>query len=175
MNLLDMILGSNGGENVRVASRRAGIDDNQAKGALEAMLPALLSGLKKNTSAAGGVDSLLGALTRGGHDRYLDDPRQLDDDATVADGNGILGHLLGSKDVSRNVAGHAAQQTGLDVGALKKFLPLVATMAMGAMSKAKKGDSGAAGNPLGFLGGMLDSDGDGSIGDDLLGLAKKFF
>jgi len=54
---------------------------------------------------------------------------------TVQDGNAILGHLFGSKDVSRAVAGHAAAQTGIDTGLLKKMLPLVASMAMGSLSK----------------------------------------
>jgi hypothetical protein len=69
------------------------------------------------------------------------------------------------------------------VDLLKKMLPLVATMAMGALAKntAQKGiqSSSAAAIPggdlMGMLGPMLDADGDGSIADDLLGLAGKFF
>ena len=38
----------------------------------------------------------------------------------VADGNGILGHLLGIKDASRAVANNASQQTGIGAGLLKK-------------------------------------------------------
>ena len=54
---------------------------------------------------------------------------------SINDGNAILGHLFGSKDVSRAVAGHAAQKTGIGADVLKKLLPLVATMAMGSLSK----------------------------------------
>jgi hypothetical protein len=69
------------------------------------------------------------------------------------------------------------------VDLLKKMLPVVATLAMGALSKntAQKGiqrTSAAAmpgGDLMSMLGPMLDADGDGSIADDLLGLAGKFF
>jgi len=58
------------------------------------------------------------------------------------------------------------------------MLPLVATMVMGSMSK-QASQSGAAGagssGVMGALSGMLDADDDGSITDDLMGLAKKFF
>ena len=63
----------------------------------------------------------------------------LEADATRMDGNKILGHILGSKDVSRNVAAAAANDTGIDADLIKKALPLVAALAMGAMSKKTSG------------------------------------
>ena len=54
---------------------------------------------------------------------------------TVADGNGILGHIFGSKDVSRQVAARAAQSSGVAPDILAKMLPLVAALAMGSMSR----------------------------------------
>ena len=62
----------------------------------------------------------------------LDEPDALASDAAVQEGNGILGHLLGSKDVSRNVAAQAAGSTGIDSSLIKKALPLIAGLAMGA-------------------------------------------
>ena len=46
----------------------------------------------------------MSALSSGNHGQYLDRPASLADPAAVTDGNGILGHLLGSKDVSREFA-----------------------------------------------------------------------
>ncbi len=181
MNLLDTILSASGGGAMRGLAQSFGLDEGQASGALKALLPALSSGLKNNASSAGGLESLLGALAGGNHQRYLDDPGQLGQAGTVTDGNAILGHLLGSKDVSRRVASHASSQTGLPTDLLKKMLPVVASMAMGALSKntAQKGIRSASAAPggdlMGLLGPMLDADGDGSVADDLLGLAGKFF
>ncbi len=183
MNLLETILGAQGGAPIRGLAQNFGLDESQASGAIKALLPALSGGLKNNVASQGGLESLLGALAGGNHERYLEEPSQLSQPGAIQDGNSILGHLLGSKDVSRNVASHAASQTGLPVDLLKKMLPLVATMAMGALAKntAQKGiqSSSAAAIPggdlMGMLGPMLDADGDGSIADDLLGLAGKFF
>jgi hypothetical protein len=92
---------------------------------------------------------------------------------SVTDGNKILGHLFGSKDVSRNVAAQAAESTGISASLIKKALPLLAGLAMGAMSKtSNKGQSLEASLP-GLLGGLGGDDGFGL--DDVLGLAKKLF
>jgi len=68
-------------------------------------------------------------------------------------------------------------------GSLKLMLPMVATMAMGALSKntAQQGiqrqaaTNMPANDLMGMLTPMLDADGDGSMADDLLGMASKFF
>jgi len=46
---------------------------------------------------------------------------------TVQDGNGILGHIFGSKDVSREVAARASAQSGVGADVLKKLLPIGAS------------------------------------------------
>ena len=89
--------------------------------------------------------SLARALQGGKHGRFLDDPGALGMGDTLSEGNKILGHVFGSKDVSRNVAANAAQKSGLDMGMLKKMLPLVATMVMGGMSKKTGGQASASG------------------------------
>ena len=183
MKILEMILGANDGLNVQRMAESLGIDQTQARSGIENLVPALTKGLKRETASPQGMQGLLGALTQGNHQRYVDDPESLKRAETVADGNGILGHILGSKDVSRRVAANASDRSGVDAGILKKMLPLVATMVMGSMSNQASragldasaptaaGSSGA----MGALSAMLDADDDGSITDDLLGLAKKFF
>jgi hypothetical protein len=135
-------------------------------------------------SSQAGLGSLLEALQKGNHQKYIDDPNSVTDPTSVEDGNAILGHLLGSKERSRQVATEASAATGLDEGMLKKMLPLVAGMAMGSLSK-RTSDSGLRGgqaqagsseeNPVGNLLSFLDADKDGSVLDDLAGMAAKFF
>ncbi len=115
-----------------------GLDENMTQMAMKALLPALSAGLKSNTSKPGGMEALLGALKGGRHEQYLDEPDRLGQSQTREDGNGILGYLLGSKDVSRSVATQAAQKTGLDSGLLKQMLPVIAAMVMGSLSKRSK-------------------------------------
>ena len=94
MNLLDSIVSSP--DAVSQLGQAFGLDNSQAQSALKALLPALSSGLKKNTAQPGGLEGLLSALNQGHHAKYLEDPSKLVTPATVRDGNGILGHLLGN-------------------------------------------------------------------------------
>lgn len=138
MNLLDMIMSAQNGAAAQQAGAQLGLNQQQSQSAIAALLPAISSALKQNTSSPQGLAGLLGALQNGQHEQYLENPQMLGQPQTVNDGNAILGHLFGSKDVSRAVAGRASEQTGIGADVLKKLLPLVATMAMGSLSKQTK-------------------------------------
>lgn len=214
MNLLDMIMGAQGGATAQQAGAQLGLNQQQSQSAIAALLPAISSALKQNTANPQGLAGLLGALQGGQHEQYLENPQMLGQPQTVNDGNAILGHLFGSKDVSRAVAGRASEQTGIGSDILKKLLPLVATMAMGSLSKQTKAPTmqsaltglamqhlmggqkksglgailgavtGANGRQqrqaqqthqqgMGIIGKLLDADGDGSMMDDILGMAMN--
>ncbi len=194
MNILNQILGAGNGQVLDRLGGQVGLDRQQTQSALGSLLPALTGGIKRNMSNEEELGSLLSALGRGNHQRYIDEPERLGDQASIDDGNGILGHILGGKEQSRQVAAQAAQSTGLDIGALKKMLPMIAGLAMGSVSKQASssgilnqmqggggiGDvlsklSSNGGSQLGGLASFLDFDGDGSVADDVLGLAKKLF
>ncbi len=182
MDLLTLVLNAGGGDAVRGLARNFGLDENQTSSAVTNLLPALGQGLARNAATPGGIESLIGALSAGGHERYIDSPETLGSERTIQDGNGILGHILGSKDVSRQVARNAAAQTGIGEDVLKKMLPLVAAMAMGALSKQRSGPAAqAAGNApapgglMGILSQFLDTNKDGSVVDNVLGMASKLF
>ena len=72
----------------------------------------LAGGVQRNATQAGGLDSIISALQGGNHEQYLDDHTQLAQPQALDDGNAIPGHISGSKDVSREVAAHAATNTG---------------------------------------------------------------
>jgi hypothetical protein len=181
MDLLNMLLNQGGGPAVSQLANSFGLSETQAVSAISNLLPALGQGLARNASTQGGLDSLLGALTGGNHQRYLEDPSILNQPDAIDDGNGILAHILGSKDVSRQVAQQTSQRTGIGADILKKMLPMVATLAMGALSRQKANAQAAAPSPsptdglTGMLGQFLDANKDGSIADDVLGMASKFF
>ncbi len=178
MDLLDLLNSAGGKDSVGELAGAVGLGSADTNKLIGALAPALLGGLQKNTASDDGLAGLRSALQTGGHDRYVDNPGLLREAATRADGNKILGHIFGSKDVSRNVAGHAAKETGIDAGIIKKALPLLASLAMGAMSKKSSGGrelgTSASAGGLGPLGDLLGG-GDGFGLDDVLGLARKFF
>jgi hypothetical protein len=182
MNILDSIMTAGNGAAVRQIGAQVGLDETQTASALSALVPALSTGLKQNLQNPEGLSALIGALSSGTHQRYIENPAALAEPETVDDGNGILGHILGSKDVSRRVAAEAGAQTGLGANVMKQMLPLVASLVMGAMSR-QRATSGASaltsGRPHGglleMLEGTLDSNRDGSVVDDITGMVGRAF
>ena len=179
-NLLDMVLNSKGSGALEQIAQTMGLDANQVAAVAGQVLPAMSQGMKRNVGQQGGMESLLGALSRGNHQRYVEQPNLMGQAQTVSEGNAILGHLFGSKDVSRQVASRASENTGVGSDMIKKMLPMLATVVMGSMSKQANQQGLSANNLSGspaasMLTSLLDSDNDGSIADDLMGLAGKFF
>lgn len=172
----------NNGAVVQEIAQRFGIPANTALNAIESIMPALSRGIDRNISQPGGLDAFVNAVNTGDHQRYVDNPELLVQPETIADGNAILGHILGSKDVSRNVAAFAGKQSGLDSTIVKQMLPMLAAAAMGILAKRMtgRGESGAAGagqgapDLIGMLTGFLDTNRDGSMMDELLSLAQRF-
>lgn len=181
-------------------SQQLGIDRQSAQAGASALLPSLLGGFRKQAQmeaggTEGGAGNLLGLLGSLGGGSLLDavtSPRP----ASKEPGDRILGQVFGSKEVSRTVAGQAAQSTGIDPSVLKKMLPLLA-MAVSGYLASRSGAGGAQGQMLqgqrlqgqmlqgaggqrggseggGGLLGLLDMDGDGNPLDDILRMAGRF-
>jgi hypothetical protein len=180
MNLMDLLLNDARQTGALTQlSRQFGLGEQQTQSAISALLPALAGALRQNNSQPGGLEALLGALQSGNHHRYLEDPTLLASPGTVADGNGILAHLFGSKEVSRQVASRASAETGIGADILKQMLPVVAGLVMGELSKqTARGASAAApqssGGIFGMVTSLLDQNRDGSALDDVLGMAARF-
>jgi hypothetical protein len=176
VNISDILLGASNSGAIEQIAKQFGLNEKQARGAVESLIPSLTRGLQHRTSGEIGLNDVLDALGQGKHSRYLDEPETLGRPETIDDGNAILGHIFGNKDVSRSVAKHAGEQTGLGSSLMKKMLPIVASMVMASLGKKIFG-GGAAPAPRADSGGlltrMLDSDGDGSMIDDVLGMAFK--
>ncbi len=186
MSILETVL--NNPKIVQQIAGQFGLSNDQASSVMGPMLSQLTSAMKGNINNQGGLEGLLKAVQNGNHGRYLDSPDQLGHADTMMDGNNILGHLLGSKDGSRAVARNAAEKSGVGYDIAKKILPLLASVMMGGLNK-QASSSGLMESLGGLLSGtqqmnnnqltgfarMLDMDGDGSMVDDVINLAGKFF
>ncbi len=147
-----------------------GVPREEARRGAEALVPSLLAGMG---DSAGGTsldqaDALEARLASLGGPQLADNvigPEPTD----VAKGNQLLGDLFGSKDVSRQVAGHAAQGSGLDPALLKKMLPILAMLLAGYMAKRSGTQGGLGGGLGGILGSVLGGLGGASAGSGGLG------
>ncbi len=175
MNITDLLFEKDNSDAISEFAKNFDIDNSQAKDAISSLANSLSVGLGQSTRSKQGLDNLFDALQTGNHSRYLDDPSLLGRKETSQDGNDILGHIFGNKEVSRHVAKRASKDTGLSSSLLKKMLPIVASMVMAALSKKAIGGSRKSSQQAstGFLTQIFDKDRDGSMVDDILGMAFK--
>lgn len=187
MSLLETVLSAQGGKLLQNLSAANGINPEQALQVISKLVPNISQSVKNNAAKDNGLESLLGALQNGSHERYLNDSNALLNNSARQDGNGILGHIFGNKDVSRSVASQVSAETGIGSSIIKAMLPQAAALVMGALSKQQTSSGGALGQILGMVGGgqrqqasgllgaFLDRDRDGSILDDVISMAAKRF
>jgi len=189
--LLDLINRFGGEDAVAAMAARVGLSPEQTQSAMAALMPAVAGGMAKQVETQGpaaldGAAAPATELASGG---------AVASDAAVEHGTGILGSLFGSSQVTDAVARHAAAATGLDVSKLTALLPMVATLAAGALGHAGgQGTTEAGGGMGGMLGqitggatagaapqtgaagtllSMLDGNKDGNVMDDIMGMVGK--
>ena len=186
-DLLEGILSQLGGDGVSQIAGALGVDESQTSSAVGLALPAILGGMANNTKQADGAQSLSTALDDHDDDIFGHLGNLLGGGGSD-DGAGIIGHVLGQKQPA--VEQNLAQQSGLDLGMIKKLLPILAPLVMGYLSRQKKQNNMGASDigsmlgqerqqeeqqvpGLGGLTAILDSDGDGFDLDDVIGMATS--
>ena len=157
-------------------ARELNIDQRTAQMGMNALLPAIVAGLgRQSTSGGGASDPLgglggLGSILGGGAGGGLLDAVLGTKPTPTQQGNDILGNIFGNKDVSRSVAGEVASSTGLDEGLLKKMLPILAMAVIGYMARQATSGGGAAAPRGGGLGGGALG---GILGSIVSGMAQR--
>lgn len=178
MDLAGLLKLAGADDGLNAITAKAGIPPGEIGKLLAALSPAMTHGIQQQAESTAGLAGFVRALESGKHQDYVNDPSRLAGNEARLDGNKILGHLFGSKDISRKVALQAESDTGIGASLIKKALPLLAGLVMGAISKTSesgKSLKNADGGGLGSLGGLLQSK-DGKTGiDDALAMARKFF
>lgn len=150
MNLNDLLPSGS----IEALASQLGVPSEQVRRGVEALLPSVLGGMGDN---AAGMDARVDTLGGAGLAHNVLDSEPTD----VARGNDLLGGIFGSKDVSRQVAGHAAQSSGLDPALLQQMLPLLAMLVAGHMAGRSGGQQGGLGSILSTVLGGLGGTGAG--------------
>lgn len=134
-SLYDMIMQAQNGNAVEIMARQFGLAQEQAAKAVAALMPAFSEGFKRNAANPYDMAAFMKALTTGEHAKYFEDVSKAFTPQGLAEGNGILSHLFGNKDVSRAIAAQAAQMTGIGQEIYKQMLPVMASTLMGGLFK----------------------------------------
>lgn len=160
MALFDMMNNAQNGEAMKKIAGQFGLDETQMAKTVEALMPAFSTGLKRNTGTPDAMGNFMKALSSGNHSQYFEDVTKAATPEGMADGNNILGHLFGSKEVSRAVAAQAEAASGVGQDVIKKLLPILASTLMGGMfnqtnDTMKAMSGGGSGNVFGDLMGQM--------------------
>ena len=177
MNITDLLFDKQNSSAITQFANKFDVSEAQARDAISSLAPSLSRGLGHHSQSEIGRGGILDALKTGNHSRYLDNPDLLGSNQNRDDGNSILGHIFGNKEVSRHVTNEASKKTGIGGTLLKKMLPVIATMVMASLGKKVFGGNKSAPAQQqsggGLLTQILDKDKDGSMIDDVLGMAFK--
>lgn len=162
---------------VDTLSKSVNAKPDQVKQLAHLALPTLLQAMNKNAKSEQGASSLLKALDQHADDD-VDDIGNFLKKVDTKDGAKILGHLLSNK--SGAVESGLAKQTGMDISQVSGILTMLAPLLLGQLGKSKKqggfdlsslgsllGGATQGNDVMGMLSGLLDSDGDGDMMDDV--------
>jgi hypothetical protein len=188
--ILDLLNSDLGKTIISGVSGSTGTDQNKTSSVLTMALPVLMKAMERNASTPEGAQGLMGALSNKHDGSILDNLGGLFGDGVdkevTNDGAKILGHVLGNR--QQGVEKIIGEKSGLDSGSVANILKVAAPIIMGVLGKQAKQTNvqsksdlgGLLGNLLGgasnsgsvtkeqtFLEKVLDSDGDGSVIDDV--------
>ncbi|WBU89165.1 DUF937 domain-containing protein [Cellulophaga omnivescoria] len=188
--LLDLLNSPIGSQIIKGVAGQAGESEQKTAGVLSMALPLLMGAMKKNTATPEGAQGLMSALTNKHDGSILDNLGGLFgggvDDNVMNDGQGILNHVLGAK--QPQVENALSQKAGVSSDTVATILKVAAPILMGVLGKQARNENVVESNGIGnLLGGLLggdensnkeqsliesflDSDGDGSILDDVAGM-----
>ena len=184
-SMLEMLSRQLGAGGIDQIAGQLGLGRDQTEKAVAGALPMLLGGVMRNSESSEGAASLLGALQKDHDGSILDDIGGfLGQGSGAADaGMGILKHVFGGRESS--VENALAGSSGLDAGNMRQIMAMLAPLVLGMLGKNQRQgnlDVGGLTDLLGgerrvaekkapgavnILGSLLDSDGDGSVTDDL--------
>ena len=189
--LMDSITQLLGGDTTKQISNQLGTDEGTTQSAIAAAVPMLLAGLARNSASPDGAAALHGALAKDHDGSILDNLGGFLGNAQAGPGGGILGHLLGARQPLAEEA--VSNSSGLDRQRTAQLLMILAPIVMGMIGRARQQKNLDAPGLAGMLGQeherlaqtspglmglatrLFDKDGDGSITNELSGIAGKLF
>jgi hypothetical protein len=178
MGLVDLLLQAGGGDLLGQVAKKANTDTKGAEDLLRNLGSAMFGQVKGRVESdkhdSSGLEDL---LRESKYADMLDEPsRHYNHPEMEQHGNILLDYITGSKKGSREIASQVSQKTGFDVSIIKGLLPMLAPLIIGSLGKGMGGSSSLApsSNNNGMLMNMLDFDNDGSVIDDVAGLAMKY-
>ncbi|MDT7830382.1 DUF937 domain-containing protein [Pricia sp. S334] len=189
--LLDLLNSPTGKQMISGVADQTGNSIDQTGSVLTMALPLLMGAMKKNAATPEGAQGLMSALSNNHDGSILNNLSGLFgggvDESVKKDGAGILGHVLGNK--QSKVESAISQKSGVDTSSVASILKIAAPILLGLIGQKKQqeninepsgiqdllgsmmGGGQQANKQQSLIESFLDSDGDGSVLDDVAALA----
>lgn len=170
-------------------SNSVGLQPAQTQNILGQAVPLILKGLLNNSQKQSGLADLFSALVKDHDGGILGQMGDLIKNPGVAKGESMLGHILGKK--RSTVESQIGKSNNIDMAKIAKIFAIAAPIVMGVLGRQRKQNDWNMGGlndaltrtnqdlrqknekEMSVIERMIDSDGDGSIGDDLAGIGMS--
>ena len=174
--LIDMII--NNPAIAKSIAKQVGIDIEDAGSIIGKLAPILMGGAKSNLNSDKDSGGLIKHIESKKYSDILDKPDEHLKNSNFKEvGDEILAELTGSKENSREVAKHVEKETGVNSSIIKTILPMLAPIVIGVLTKKSSTsleNNSSSTDLTEVLSSLIDQDKDGSIIDDVMGMATKF-
>lgn len=188
MDISNLLQGAIGQQMVDGVVNRLGIENDQAKLAISAAVPLLITALNKNANS-GDANNIANALDKDHDGSILNNLSGFLTGGNLSEGMGILSHVLGNR--QGQVENAIGKTSGLNASQISQILAIVAPIVMGYLGKEKKEQGLDASGLSSLLGGLvggaaktnqremstieklLDQNGDGNAMDDVMNIGSK--
>jgi len=188
MDISNLLQGAMGQQMVDGVVNRLGIENDQAKLAISAAVPLLITALNKNANS-GDANNIANALDKDHDGSILNNLSGFLTGGNLSEGMGILSHVLGNR--QGQVENAIGKTSGLNASQISQILAIVAPIVMGYLGKEKKEQGLDASGLSSLLGGLvggaaktnqremstieklLDQNGDGNAMDDVMNIGSK--
>lgn len=176
--LIEMII--NNPAIAKSIAKQVGINLDDAGSIIGKLAPILMGGAKSNLDSDKDSSGLIRQIESNNYAEMFDKPEEAVKEGNFTNmGNDILAELTGSKENSREVAKQVEQETGVSSSIIKSILPMLAPMIIGALTKqsapSMSNHTATESSGIeGMLSRLIDQDNDGSMIDDVMGMAAKY-
>ncbi len=174
--LIDILV--NNSAIIKSIAKQVGIDTKDADLIIKKLAPILMGGVKANLNSDKDSRGLIKHIESKKYSDILDKPDEHLKNSNFKEiGDEILAEITGSKENSREVAKHVEKETGVNSSIIKTILPMLAPIVIGVLTKKSSTsleNNSSSTDLTEVLSSLIDQDKDGSIIDDVMGMATKF-
>ncbi|MFI5016093.1 MAG: DUF937 domain-containing protein, partial [Hyphomicrobiales bacterium] len=154
-NLSEIMQAAQGGQAISNLAKQFGLSPDQAKAAVDALLPAFSAGLMHQAQSMGSLSQIIGTMMGGQHATTFDDPTAHLSQQTMSAGSGVLSQLFGPGQAVTAIVQQVSKTTGINPGILTAMMPVIASMLISGMFKSASSQG---------LGGLLGQLASGALG-----------